>query len=117
VNIGLEDPVLRLAGGSRARVTARIREEQLQKTLVALPVEVRGGTAQARPGSVRVELSGPASLLRTLDPAKVRPYVTVTKDGLDRAPVAVELSSGLTGSTVVEVAPAEVALRGAQKGP
>src|SRR4029077_7125485 len=49
VNIGLEDPVLRLSGGSRVKVTARIREEHGRKTLPGLAVEVRGGTAQVRP--------------------------------------------------------------------
>jgi len=115
VNIGLEDPVLRLTGGSRAKVTARIREEHQRTVLEGLPLEVRGGTAQPRPASVRVEVSGPASLLQGLDATKVKPYVSVTHDGLLRAPVAVELSSGLTGLTVLETVPAEVSLRAARK--
>ena len=115
VNIGLEDPVLRLSGGTRVRVTARIREEHARKGLPGLALEVRGGTAQARPRSVRVEISGPVSVLKDLDPARVRPYVTITRDGLERAVVAVELLPGLAGVAVVETSPAEVLLKGARK--
>jgi hypothetical protein len=114
VNIGLEDPLLRLQGGSRVKVTARIREEHGRKALEGLPVETRGGSGQARPATVRVELSGPISLLESVDRDKVRPYVTVTRNGQDRAPVAVELS-GLTGVTVVATSPPEVSLRGARR--
>jgi YbbR domain-containing protein len=115
VNIGLEDPVLRLSGGTRVKVTARIREEHVRKALSGLALEVRGGSAQARPATVRVEVSGPVSVLKDLDPVRVRPYVTITRDGLDRAVVAVELSSGLTGVAVVETSPPEVLLKGARK--
>ena len=115
VNIGLEDPVLRLAGGTRVKVTARIREEHARKALSGLALEVRGGSAQLRPASVRVEVSGPVSVLKDLDPGRVRPYVTITRDGLDRAVVAVELLPGLAGVAVVETSPAEILLKGARK--
>ena len=115
VNIGLEDPVLRLSGGTKVRVTARIREEHVRKALSGLALEVRGGTAQVRPQSVKVEVSGPVSVLKDLDPARVRPYVTITSDGLERAVVAVELLSGLAGVAVVETSPAEVLLKGAHR--
>jgi hypothetical protein len=115
VSIGLEDPVLRLSGGSRVKVTARIREEQGRKTLEGIPVEARGGTAQLRPGSIRVELTGPASVLGSLDRQSVRPYVAITRDGQDRAAVAVEVASGLAGVAVVATVPGEVVLRGARK--
>jgi YbbR domain-containing protein len=115
VNLGLEDPVLRLEGGSRVKVTARIREEHGRRTLEGVPLETRGGTAQLRPSSVRVELTGPLSVLQAIDRDKIRAYVTVTRNGLDRAPVAVELLSGLAGVTVVATAPAEVSLRGARR--
>ena len=55
------------------------------------------------------------SVLKDLDPARVRPYVTITKDGLERAIVAVELLPGLAGVAVVETTPAEVLLKGAHK--
>ena len=97
VNIGLEDPVLRLTGSARVKVTARIREEQSQRALEGL----RGGGARrdgpGAPGHVRVVLGGPVSLLEGLDRAKVLPYVTVSRDGAPRAVVAVELLPGLTG--------------------
>ena len=115
VNIGLEDPVLRLSGGTRVRVTARIREEHVRKALSGLALEVRGGTAETRPSRVKVEVSGPVSVLKDLDPARVRPYVTITGDGLERAVVAVELLPGLEGLAVVETTPAEVLLKGARR--
>jgi YbbR domain-containing protein len=115
VNIGLEDPVVRLSGSARVKVTARVRAEQSKRTLEGLAVAVRGGTAQVRPASVKVALGGPVALLDGLDRAKVRPYVTIARDGALRAVVAVELLPGLTGVTVVETLPAEVSLRGARK--
>ena len=115
VNIGLEDPVLRLSGGTRVRVTARIRVEHARKALPGLALDVRGGTAQARPARVRVEISGPLSVLKDIDGTQVRPYVTITRDGLERAVVAVELRPGLAGVAVVETSPAEVLLKGARK--
>jgi YbbR domain-containing protein len=115
VNIGLEDPVVRLWGSARVKVTARIREEQARRTLEGLVVAVRGGTAQVRPASVQVVLGGPVSLLEGLDRTKVLPYVTLSRDGALRAVVTVELLPGLTGVTVVETLPAEVSLRGAHR--
>jgi hypothetical protein len=115
VNLGLEDPVLRLSGSARVKVTARIREEQSRRTLEGLAVEVRGGAGQARPAQVQVELQGPLALLGRIDREQVRPYVTAPQDGTDRAVVAVELGPGLTGVTVVETTPAEVSLRGPRK--
>ncbi|HEY6548302.1 MAG TPA: CdaR family protein [Vicinamibacteria bacterium] len=115
VNLGLEDPVLRLTGSARVKVTARIREEQSRRVLEGLVVAVRGGTAQVRPASVKVVLGGPVSVLEGLDRAKVLPYVTLSRDGVPRAVVAVELLPGLTGVTVVETQPGEVSLRGARK--
>jgi hypothetical protein len=114
VNIGFEDPVVRLLGSARVKVTARIREEQSRRTLEGLKVAVRGGTAEVRPASVKVVLAGPSSLLESLDRGRVLPYVVVPRDGTTRAAVVVELS-GLTGVTVVETEPAEVSLRGARR--
>jgi YbbR domain-containing protein len=114
VSIGIEDPLLRISGTSRARVTARVREEHGKRTLEALPIAVRGGSAQVRPAAVRVVLTGPPSVLREVDATRVHPYVIVTKDGMDRARVAVELA-GLTGLTVVETDPEEVTLRAARR--
>jgi YbbR domain-containing protein len=115
VSLGLEDPVLRVSGGSRVKVTARIREEQGRRTLEGLPIEVRGGTAQLRPASVRVELQGPRPLLEELDRTRIKPYVTLGRDGAERVTVAVELASGLTGVQVVATVPAEVVLKNVRK--
>jgi hypothetical protein len=69
VNMGLDDPLLRVLGSPRVRATVRIREVEGERTLDALPIEARGGEMAARPASVRVVVAGPASLLRTLTPA------------------------------------------------
>jgi YbbR domain-containing protein len=115
VNLGLEDPVLRLTGSARVKVTARIREVQAKRTLEGLAVEVRGGSGQARPATVKVELAGPLALLEGLERDKVRPYVTLSRGGSDRAVVAVELLPGLTGVTVVATVPSEVSVRASGK--
>ncbi|HEY6547601.1 MAG TPA: CdaR family protein [Vicinamibacteria bacterium] len=115
VNLGLEDPVLRLTGSARVKVTARIREVQAKRTLEGLAVEVRGGTGQTRPATVKVELAGPLALLEGLERDKVRPYVTLSRGGSDRAVVAVELLPGLTGVTVVATVPSEVSVRASGK--
>ena len=115
VSIGLEDPLLRLLGSSQVRVTARIREEHGKRSFEGLPVAIRGGSAQVRPANVRVVLSGPLPLLAAISPAQVHPYANVLRDGGSRAPVAIELGSGLTGVSVVETDPPEVLLRAARK--
>ncbi|HEY2941578.1 MAG TPA: CdaR family protein [Vicinamibacteria bacterium] len=112
VNIGLEDPLLRIQGNPRVRVTARIREVEHTRTLAGLPVEVRRGSFTARPPRVTVVLAGPASVLDQADGAAVHPYVDAGQvDETGTAHVAVELAPGLTGVEVRETQPAEVALR------
>lgn len=112
VNIGLEDPLLRLHGTSRVRVTAHVRQVQEKRVFEALPVGVRGAAAQARPATVRVVLAGPAALLDRMAAADVLPYVTVTGEKpAARLPVEVELSPGHAEVSVVQVEPAEVAVR------
>jgi YbbR domain-containing protein len=112
VNIGLEDPLLRVHGLSRVRVTARVREVHERRVFEALGVTVRGGAAQLRPSRVRVALSGPASVLKGVDTDGVRPYVELGPGrGSRRLPVAVELAGGDAGVTVESVEPAEVLVR------
>jgi len=113
VNVGLEDPFLRLQGASQVQVTARVREEHGKRAFAGLAVEVRGGTGQARPASVRVVITGPLALLKQLEPAHVRPYVSLaeTPAAPERRPVAVEIASGFGAATVAEVDPAEVTVR------
>lgn len=116
VNLGLEDPVLRIQGNASVRVTARIRELEQVRGLDALPLEVRGGQATLRPASVRVVLRGPASALASLPAQSVRPYVDLTRlAGARLAEVAVDLGGEHAGISVERVEPAQVAVRPAVK--
>jgi YbbR domain-containing protein len=110
VSIGLEDAMLRLVSASKVNVSVRIAEEQGRRTLEGLPIGVRGGTAQVSPRVTRVVLSGPQSVLKSVDRSLVLPYVTVGAEGATRAAVSVELK-GLPGLTVVETIPAQVTIR------
>ncbi len=112
VNIGLEDPLLRIQGNPRVRVTARIREVEHTRTFPGQPVEVRRGSFAARPPRVSVVLAGPASVLDQADAAAIHAYVDAGQvDETGTAHVAVELAPGLTGVEVRETQPGEVALR------
>ena len=116
VNIGLEDPLLRIQGSPRVRVTARIREVEHTRTFDGLPLDVRGGAFTARPPRVTVVLTGPASALAQVDGAAIHPYVEAgALKGSTTAQIAVELGPGLTGIKVRETQPSEVALRPARK--
>jgi hypothetical protein len=108
VNVGLDDPVLRLLDSPRVRVTARVAEASATRVLEGLKVLVRGGTAQVRPAAVKVTLSGPASLVEKLDAADVHPYVTLGPGAGPRAKVALDAGPGLT---VVKIEPEDVTLR------
>jgi YbbR-like protein len=113
VNVGLEDPLLRLEGAGRVKVVARIREIQEERVFDGRPVSARGEPAELRPPAVRVVVSGPASVLDQLAEDDVRPYVNVPSgpDGSRELPVAVEIASGHTGASVVATEPAEVVAR------
>lgn len=112
VNIGLEDPLLRIQGNPRVRVTARVREVEHTRTFPGLPVEVRRGSFAARPPRVSVVLAGPASVLDQADSTAIHAYVDAGQvDETGTAHVAVELAPGLTGVEIRETQPAEVALR------
>jgi hypothetical protein len=113
VNIGLDDPFLRLQGVSRARVVARVREVHEKRVLEGLRIVVRGGAAQVRPALARVVLTGPASGLREIGPEEVRPYVSLPDDqaAVRRLPVSVEIAPGHPGVALEAVEPAEVSVR------
>jgi YbbR domain-containing protein len=112
VNVGLEDPLLRLEGGSRVRVTAVVREAHESRALAGLRLVARGRAARLQPSRVTVTVEGPASLVRALDPGDVQAYVAVPDDpGTSRLPVAVEIAPGHPGINVVETLPAEVSVR------
>jgi hypothetical protein len=113
VNVGLEDPLLRLEGSGQVRVIVRIRERHERMTFEGLPVTPHGRPAELLPPAVRVVISGPARVLRDLTTADVLPYVNVPAE--HRAPhplpVAVEVTSGHTGARVVQTEPTEVEAR------
>jgi YbbR domain-containing protein len=111
VNIGLDDPLVRIQGSPRVRVTASIREVHDKRAFDALPVTVRGGSANVQPARVRVVLEGPASSLKSVQPGDVRIYVDVAKVPPGQsAPLAVELVPGPAGVTVHHTEPVEVAV-------
>jgi YbbR domain-containing protein len=118
VGVGLEDPLLRLEGGSRVRVTAHVRETQETRTFQGLRIEARGRAARLTPARVSVAVAGPASQVRSLRAGDVRAFVTVPSEGASpgRLPVAVEIASGYPGVSVAETSPAEVMVRLAGPG-
>jgi hypothetical protein len=112
VNIGLEDPLLRVQGASRVRVTARVQEVREKRTFEGLAVAARGGLAQVRPSLVRVVITGTAASLKKVEAGDLRPYVEVGEgEGLQRRAVAVELLAGHPGVTVLKTEPGEVTVR------
>jgi YbbR domain-containing protein len=117
VNLGLDDPMLRLQGARRVRVTARIREQWQTRRLEGLPVQVRNGSGSARPERVAVVLKGPASVVKSLAAGDVTSYVDAAQAGNGgRLAVAVEVASGHAGVEVAAVEPAEVTLVRARRG-
>jgi YbbR domain-containing protein len=112
VNIGLEDPLLRIEGTPRVRVSVNIRETQVTRVLDGVPIAARGGTGSLRPGQARVVVSGPASSVARLALADVRPYVdaAAARPGAAVA-VTVELAPGHAGITVKEWQPTQVVWR------
>jgi hypothetical protein len=117
VNVGLEDPLLRLEGGSRVRVTAVVREARETRSFEGLRIVARGRPASLEPSRTTVTVAGPASLVRALAPADLQPYVALPGEGAvpPRLPVAVEIAPGHTGIGVVEAKPADVAVRALHK--
>jgi YbbR domain-containing protein len=111
VNLGLDDPVLRIQGSPRVRVTARIREVHDTRALEGVEVEVRGGAFPVQPARVRVVLTGPASALARVKPAQVRAYVEAARVKNGRATVAVEMVPGQAGVSLKEAVPSQVSVR------
>jgi YbbR domain-containing protein len=117
VNIGLEDPLLRVPGTSRVRVSVGVQEIQEKRTFEGLAVAARGGSALLRPPVVRVVVTGPAQSLRQLAAADLRPYVDLGagSEAAARLPVAVEVGTGHPGVTVLQTEPAQVSVRALHK--
>jgi YbbR domain-containing protein len=114
VNVGLEDPLLRLEGGSRVRVSAVVREAQETRTFDGLRVEPRGRAARLSPSRVSVSVSGPVSQVRALAASDLQAYVAVPQQGAlpGRLPVAVQIASGYAGVSVAGTQPPDVSVRG-----
>jgi hypothetical protein len=117
VNVGLEDPLLRLEGGSRVRVTARVREAHETRVFEGLALVARGRPARLDPSHVAVVVSGPGSQLQTLKASAIRPYVEVPAGGTSRQPPRVELDGTGPDVSVVETRPAEVSVRPLRRKP
>lgn len=113
VNVGLEDPLLRLEGGSRVRVTVAVREAHETRAFEGLRIVARGRPARLEPSRAAVTVTGPASLVRALAPGDLQPYVALPGQGtvLPRLPVGVEIAPGHAGISVLETRPAEVSVR------
>jgi hypothetical protein len=113
VNVGLDDPLLRLEGSSRVRVTAEVREAQETRVFEGLPVVARGRPARIRPSRVAVVLSGPATTLAAVEPDAVRVFVSLPDEGAvpPRVPLSVELPAGRAGLQLVETRPPDVAVQ------
>jgi YbbR domain-containing protein len=118
VNVGLEDPLLRLEGGSGVRVTALVQETRETRTFEGLPIVARGRPARLEPSRVTVSVAGPASQVRALAAEDLQPYVALPAEGAlsGRLPVAVAISSGHAGVSVLETRPAEVSVRAQRQG-
>ncbi len=117
VNMGLDDPLLRVLGSPRVRATVRIREEEGERAVDGVPVEVHGGEASLRPVSVRVVVTGPASLLRTLTTADLHASVDLAAAPPSESPaVTVDLAPGHAGLRVKEVSPPSVTVRANRGG-
>jgi len=118
VNIGLDDPLLRLIGASRVVVTAQVREVSDTRDFPGLEVEVRGGPATVQPLKVDVVLAGPAAALQAMARGQVRPYVDLTQSPAGpTAAVAVELQGQPVGVTVKEWRPEVVSVRPGRRPP
>jgi YbbR domain-containing protein len=115
VNIGLEDPLLRVMGSSRVQVMAQVREATETRTFEDLDLSPRGGAATVAPVKVDVTLSGPASELQRVDRSQVKAYAELGRASGARAPVAVEVQGGFPGVTVKEWSPEQVTVRPARR--
>jgi YbbR domain-containing protein len=118
VSVGLEDPLLRLEGGGRVRVTAAVREVRETRVFEGLRVVARGRPVHLSPSRVTVSVAGPASQVRGLAPGDLQAYVALPADGAapKRIPVAVEIAPGRPGVSVLETRPAEVSVRAPHEG-
>jgi YbbR domain-containing protein len=113
VNVGVEDPLLRLEGGNRVRVGAVVRETRETRVFDGLRVEPRGRAARLSPSRVSVSVAGPSSQVRGLAASDLQAYVAMPQQGPvpGRLPVAVQIAAGRAGVSVVGTQPSEVSVR------
>ncbi|HET8648136.1 MAG TPA: CdaR family protein, partial [Vicinamibacteria bacterium] len=116
VNIGLDDPLLRVLGSPRVTVTAEVREAAATRSFPGVEVAVRGGAGSPQPARVDVVLAGPASILQRVDRSQVKAYVDLARAQAGAAPVAAEVEGGPAGVTVKSLAPDRVSVRPARRG-
>jgi YbbR domain-containing protein len=110
-SVGLEDPLLRIQGDPRVRVSVEVRPAQEKRTFENVPVTVRGGAALASPPVVRVVLSGPAAALKAMSVTAVRASVNASGLALPQSvPVAVALEPGPPGVGVDHTEPPTILL-------
>jgi YbbR domain-containing protein len=112
VNVGLPDPLVRLEGNPRVRVTAAVRERQETRAFAALEIQVRGGADHTlQPLRVTATLAGPAPALRAVRPEDVRAQVDLSAyNGEADVPVTVALAPGHPEIMVKAVEPPRVAV-------
>jgi YbbR domain-containing protein len=110
VNIGLDDPTLRIQGSPRVEVAARIRPVMAQRALL-VPIEARAGVQPVRPTSARVVLVGPATTLQRLETGDVRAWLDLPGERETLAAVRVELTVPLPGVVIESVTPLELPFR------
>src|SRR5438874_10068080 len=107
--------MLRILGSPRVRATARVQEVEGERTLDGLPIQVRPEGETVRPAAARVVLAGPASVLRALAPADVRPFVDLSAVPAGQpVPVSVDIAPGRSGVRVKSVTPPSVSARAAR---
>jgi len=106
VTIGIPDPLVRLQGDPRVKVTVVVRAAPEVREIERLGVEVRGGRARVEPAQVTVTVAGPQSVLASLARDAVRPYVDLgAKTPAGTLRVATELAPGTAGITIDGVEP------------
>lgn len=115
VDVGLDDPLLRVVGSATVVVRAQVREVMQTRLFEDVDVAVRGGAAQPRPGRVDVTLAGPGSALQQAQRSQVRAYVDLGAARAGTAPVAVDLEGAPSGLSVKEVSPARVAVQSSRR--
>jgi len=109
VNVGIGDPLVRIQGDPRVRVTVHVRECQETRLFSDVRVRGRGGRVRLRPARVSIVVAGQRSLLAQMTSDALRPYVNVGSQHTSAAqPVAVELASGFATVEVRRVEPSEV---------